>query len=554
MEVQQIPIGKIKPSPMNPRKTFDEVELQELADSIKHQGLLQPITVRPYEFYDEVIDGEIVSTPTNYEIVCGERRYRALLINAAGDESYPVLSIVRDLTDDEAFDAMVTENLQRIDVDPVEEAFAFEQLKNRGSTIEEIALRFGKSTRFVAERIKLNSLIPELLIRVKDGSMAISAGMMISKLEEDDQRKFFDRYSNWEKIGKECAVRYCNELFQFIENSPWCQDDRDDFDGGCGVKCSQCHFNNINAGCLFYEMKADESSAKCTNKDKFQEKKFAYMMSLIDVHADKIVKVGESMEQGKIAVVSDISGYCVDKETANKFIEACKSKGYEVFKSDDVFERYSNYNADDERLQQKLANHEVYHCLCVQTWYSSIVVNERYYEFKKDMEGVDNATIQEGLTVANLTKKYNDVCSRCRLKRDQDIAGLFSYGNCEITNDDLTEEENDALLMYMLASTSWEFRRDVMEKSHRMPLEEYYEYVVSHPDEMNKILREWLRYNLNRVDDLGGCSPQSVVANQWHPTELAEIMEKYNTDLEKKTSKIVKQLDELGYTIEGVKK
>ena len=176
-------------------------------------------------------------------------------------------------------------------------------------------------------------------------------------------------------------------------------------------------------------------------------------------------------------------------------------------------------------------------------------MNERYYEFKKDMEGVDNATIQEGLTVANLTKKYNDVCSRCRQKRDQDIAGLFSYGNCEITNDDLTEEENDALLMYMLASTSWEFRRDVMEKSHRMPLEEYYEYVVSHPDEMNKILREWLRYNLNRVDDLGGCSPQSVVANQWHPTELAEIMEKYNTDLEKKTSKIVKQLDELGYTI-----
>lgn len=545
MEVQQIPIGQIKPSPMNPRKTFDEVELQELADSIKHQGLLQPITVRPVKNTDPDPFAE-----GGYEIVCGERRYRALLINADGDDNFQVPSIVRVLNDDEAFDAMVTENLQRKDVDPVEEAFAFEQLKNRGSTIEEIALRFGKSTRFVAERIKLNSLIPELLIRVKDGSMAISAGMMISKLEEDDQRKFFDRYSNWEKIGKECAVRYCNELFQFIENSPWCQDDRDDFDGGCGVKCSQCHFNNINAGCLFYEMKADESSAKCTNKDKFQEKKFAYMMSLIDVHADKIVKVGKSMEQGKIALVSDIStSYCNDKTAVDKFLEQCKSKGYEVFKVDDVFERYSSYNADDERLQQKLANHEVYHCLCVQSWYSSIEVNERYYEFKKDMEGVDNATIQEGLTVANLTKKYNDVCSRCRQKRDQDIAGLFSYGNCEITNDDLTEEENDALLMYMLASTSWEFRRDVMEKSHRMPLEEYYEYVVSHPDEMNKILREWLRYNLNRVDDLGGCSPQSVVANQWHPTELAEIMEKYNTDLEKKTSKIVKQLDELGYTI-----
>jgi hypothetical protein len=248
--------------------------------------------------------------------------------------------------------------------------------------------------------------------------MAISAGMMISKLEEDDQRKFFDRYSNWEKIGKECAVRYCNELFQFIENSPWCQDDRDDFDGGCGVKCSQCHFNNINAGCLFYEMKADESSAKCTNKDKFQEKKFAYMMSLIDVHADKIVKVGESMEQGKIALVSDISSYCNDKTAVDKFLEQCKSKGYEVFKVDDVFERYSSYNADDERLQQKLANHEVYHCLCVQSWYSSIEVNERYYEFKKDMEGVDNATIQEGATVAKLTQKSRISQRCCVMLRD----------------------------------------------------------------------------------------------------------------------------------------
>ena len=131
---------------------------------------------------------------------------------------------------------------------------------------------------------------------------------------------------------------------------------------------------------------------------------------------------------------------------------------------------------------------------------------------------------------------------------------MFSFSNSEISNDDLTEEENDAVFMYLLASTSWEFRRDVMKKSHRLPLEEYYEYVVSHPDERNKIMREWLRCNLNRVDDLGVCSGQFVVANQWHPTELAKIMDKFNTDLEKKTSKIVKQLDELGYTTDGHKK
>ena len=553
MEVQQIPIGKIKPSPMNPRKTFDEADLQELADSIKHQGLLQPITVRPSEFYDEVIDGEIVSTPTNYEIVCGERRYRALLINAAGDENYPVLSIVRDLTDDEAFDAMVTENLQRIDVDPVEEAFAFEQLQKRGSTIEEIAVRFGKSTRFVVDRIKLNNLIPELLIKVKDGRMAINAGLMISKLEEDDQRKFHERYSTWEKIGKENAVRFCNEIFQFIRNAPWYCDDREDFDGGCGLPCAKCHLNTINAGCLFYEMKADEVSAKCTNKSKYQEKKFAYCMSLIDAHADKIVKIGESMEQGKIAVVSDISGYCVDKETANKFIEACKSKGYEVFKCDDVFERYSSYDVDDERLQEKLANHEVYRCLCISSWHTSIDVIERFYEFKKDMEGVDNETVKESVTVANLTRKYKEICDKCRNKRDLEIAGLFSFRNCEMSNDDLTEEENDALYAYMLSETSWEFRRELLDYSAAQPMYKYFDYVVSHPDDRNKIMREWLRNNLNRVDSWGAFTGQMNVAKQWHEKELAEIIEKFNKDLDKKTSKTAMQLGAMGYDTDGVK-
>lgn len=78
------------------------------------------------------------------------------------------------MTDDEAFDAMITENLQRKDVDPIEEAFAFSQLIEKGRTLEDIALRFGKSTRFVFDRVKLNGLIPELKARVRDGEIPIS--------------------------------------------------------------------------------------------------------------------------------------------------------------------------------------------------------------------------------------------------------------------------------------------------------------------------------------------------------------------------------------------
>ena len=81
MEVQAIPIGHIQPSPMNPRKTFEQEDLQELAQSIKEQGLLQPITVRPINSSDT--DPFAAS---HYEIVCGERRYRAMCMIA--DEDY----------------------------------------------------------------------------------------------------------------------------------------------------------------------------------------------------------------------------------------------------------------------------------------------------------------------------------------------------------------------------------------------------------------------------------------------------------------------------------
>ena len=98
-------------------------------------------------------------------------------------------------------------------------------------------------------------------MKVKDGAMAISAGMIISKLDDELQRKFIERYGNYQSnITKELAVRYCNEIFQYIGNSAWTQDDRDDFDGGCGVRCADCPFNTINVGCLFYEMKAETST------------------------------------------------------------------------------------------------------------------------------------------------------------------------------------------------------------------------------------------------------------------------------------------------------
>ncbi|MCM1142478.1 MAG: ParB N-terminal domain-containing protein, partial [Muribaculum sp.] len=79
MEIKKIPLSLVIPSPMNPRKTFDEVELQELADNIEEQGLLQPITVREIELGNPLFQEEWC-TETHYELICGERRFRAMRI------------------------------------------------------------------------------------------------------------------------------------------------------------------------------------------------------------------------------------------------------------------------------------------------------------------------------------------------------------------------------------------------------------------------------------------------------------------------------------------
>ncbi|MBO4550100.1 MAG: ParB/RepB/Spo0J family partition protein, partial [Bacteroidaceae bacterium] len=174
-----IGLSKISPSPRNPRKTISETELDELAQNIRQQGLLQPITVRPVG-------------KDKYEIVCGERRYKTVKKNADEDKDKKaeIACIVKEMTDDEAFDAMIAENLQRKDVDPMEEAFAFSELVKAGKSIDEIALRFGKNKRFVQERCKLNALITPLKDMTTKGVVPIAGAMMLSKLKEELQNTF----------------------------------------------------------------------------------------------------------------------------------------------------------------------------------------------------------------------------------------------------------------------------------------------------------------------------------------------------------------------------
>lgn len=210
-EFKMIPIKNIEADENQPRKFFDEAALNELTESIKEKGILQPILIRP------IADKRLITlvkkkqkpTPENgmkssyfdyqdggscYKIVCGERRFKA----AMRADMVEIPAIVRDLSDSEALELQIIENLQRKDVHPIEEAVAFKSLTGRFSN-EEIALRVGKSVTYVTRRIKLTDLIPLAQEVFYSDKIDFSDALQLARMDEKAQQEVLNEAlrENW---------------------------------------------------------------------------------------------------------------------------------------------------------------------------------------------------------------------------------------------------------------------------------------------------------------------------------------------------------------------
>lgn len=169
---QLLPIYKIEPNPDQPRRDFDEEELQALADSISVHGIIQPLTVR------ETASGY-------YQIIAGERRWRAARM--AGLSDVPVVVIEAD--DKKAMELALIENLQRQDLNPVEEALGYQSLmEGYGLTQEEAAGRVGKSRPAVANSLRLLNLCPEALEHLRKGDFSSGHARAILSLKTEKQQ------------------------------------------------------------------------------------------------------------------------------------------------------------------------------------------------------------------------------------------------------------------------------------------------------------------------------------------------------------------------------
>jgi ParB family chromosome partitioning protein len=164
---QRVPVEQLFPNPDQPRRHFDETALAELAASIREKGVIQPLIVRPHK------DG--------YEIVAGERRWRA----AQRAQVHDVPVVVRDFTDTEVLEIAIIENIQRADLNPVEEAAGYRALMDRfGHTQEKLAEAMGKSRSHIANLLRLLNLPDEVQAMLRDGRL--SAGHARALVTADD--------------------------------------------------------------------------------------------------------------------------------------------------------------------------------------------------------------------------------------------------------------------------------------------------------------------------------------------------------------------------------
>src|SRR5437867_7006475 len=173
--VQEIGLGQIRPSRANPRRRMDDSALAELAANIKAHGVLQPILVRP------VARG-------SYEIVCGQRRWRAS--KTAGKETIPARIV--NLSDAEALELGVIENIQRENVHEFDEALGYKALIKQDPalyTVEILAAKVGRSPKYIYGRLKLAELTPNLQKAFYEGKLTAGHAAEIARLQPKDQER-----------------------------------------------------------------------------------------------------------------------------------------------------------------------------------------------------------------------------------------------------------------------------------------------------------------------------------------------------------------------------
>ena len=550
-QYENLKLTQLRLSSMNPRKTFSDEAIRELAESIRHQGLLQPITVRP------IPDVVTATCEPVYEIVCGARRYKAMLLIEA--ETVP--SIIRLMTDAEALDAMIVENLQRKDVDPLEEAEAFSLLIDKGQSVADLALRFGKSERYVRDRCKLNDLVPELREALHKNKLPLSGAIMLARLPDDKQVAFADENdlavdADWSTTDN-VSIR---DVKDYIE------EDLPSLNGACfltvpeeqwNVKkeprlCANCQLNSSCQLSLFPEL---AESAVCGDPECFQGKVESYAWWLLEAH--------------KKDFISPANGFLsIDLAPDNAFVLIATRDEYDLNRLqpreralyDEIIKKYSSKCLilhlwengvrrpwqDGDALQKMINNHEVVRGLPVYALVTGNFKDFMWFTVPHTDDETDEDKAEKKADELGQEYRALDNQERTEMK-----AALFDmFKNMETDRTDELQWWEKALMAGALIASRWDdLPRLETQNSPSQDFVDYVKWWQNKPDSKQE------RESLIQYFD-GNSYRQGLLISLMEavePDAFNDVKQEISGKIAARRAEIEAELQELGYDSNGHK-
>lgn len=531
--IVSVALADIQPSNYNPRKNFDEKSLAELADSIRQQGVLQAIGVRPI-------------AENRFEIVFGERRYRASQI--AGLEEIP--AVILDISDETAEEMAVTENLQRKDVTPIEEANAYQKLIESGRhDIQSLAVQFGKNESYIRTRLKFVSLIPEIAQLLEQDEVTISVATEICRYGEDIQHDIYEKHLKEGVLYNSWRGMKASEVAKNIERSYTTDLKRYFFDKTVCLSCP----HNTNNMMLFCE---EGGCGNCANRKCLEEMNASYL-------AEKAVQL---MEQRPLALL------CRDFYGCNeKVVEQLVASGFEVEK---LSVRPADYPEEPETPDMEDYENAEEYAEAYKEY------EKELSEYKEECEDV-NRRSEAGEITLYVTIGYNDI-SLCYVENAemQAVAGEAKDAvvspieklekqdkrNREIAQEKTVEDTKKQILEIDMTETKFGADEDRMIYFFMLPFlrREHFEamgietketyYYLKDEDKMNIIAnltakqkaiirRDFLISNFKNAS--GSNATASLLldfAKKHMPDQLADIQNEHNEVYEKRHIRIEEKI------------
>jgi len=540
--ITQIKMIQIAPSKQNPRRNIDENSIKELAESLKQLGMLQPIIVRPDA------DG--------FEIVCGERRYLA----AEKAKLKEVPCIVRDLTDDEAEDFRITENLQRQDISPLDEAEAYKLLvEHRQYTPLMISTRFGKSETYVRHRLQLNYLIEDFAKLLEKELITLGHALEICKISPANQSNLFDM--EFTSNGSRYGLRSVKDMRDKIERNYSSKLKLATFDLNetypCAeLPCNLCPHNTAFNQLLFPEM---QTEGICMNPVCYAAKSaYQFRQNLVKVVEEEPTTAliapnylyGDA-EKDLDKLISE--GLLVEK-IPNRLIitkpEAPEEPSYEDRMEnpellDEYTEELEEYKEELAEYETKIQSGDIRKCLMVAgNDKGKFVYAER-----------DKTSTAAGTEPAELTELTG---LKAKDKRNAELQFEKTYLESKALlqemdypkySEDLTENEWAALMQVMWFAVSSSLAKSMGEKESSFHQKQNIDFMRNlMPSQRNQVMRSFL---LNKLDtSTPGYLPEEAkallqITAERFPDEAKTIVKQQEEVYQKRKKSIDSRIYEL---------